>query len=50
MREKLEDCTKFMFTLGDVAHKAIEVSLDKKSGETADSGWDHIIDLLSHLA
>jgi leucyl aminopeptidase (aminopeptidase T) len=40
-----------MATMEDVARRAIEVSLDVKSGETVwIHGWDHTIDLLSHLA
>jgi hypothetical protein len=40
-----------MFTLGDVAHKAIEVSLNKEFGETLwIHDWNCTIDLLSHLA
>jgi leucyl aminopeptidase (aminopeptidase T) len=40
-----------MVSLEDVAHKAIEVSLDVRSGETVwIHGWDHTVDLLSLLA
>lgn len=40
-----------MASLADVPHKAIEVSLDVKSGETVwIHGWDHTIDLISQLA
>jgi leucyl aminopeptidase (aminopeptidase T) len=40
-----------MVSLEEVAHKAIEVSLDVKSGETVwIHGWDHTIDLISLLA
>jgi leucyl aminopeptidase (aminopeptidase T) len=40
-----------MVTLEDVAHKAIEVSLGLKSGETVwIHGWDHTVDLISLLA
>jgi aminopeptidase len=40
-----------MVNLEDVAHKAIEVSLGVKSGETVwIHGWDHTIDLISLLA
>jgi leucyl aminopeptidase (aminopeptidase T) len=40
-----------MVSLEDVAHKAIEVSLGVKSGETVwIHGWDHTVDLISLLA
>jgi leucyl aminopeptidase (aminopeptidase T) len=40
-----------MVSLEDVAHKAIEVSLGLKSGETVwIHGWDHTLDLISLLA
>jgi leucyl aminopeptidase (aminopeptidase T) len=40
-----------MVNLEDVAHKAIEVSLGVKSGETVwIHGWDHTIELVSLLA
>ena len=40
-----------MVSLEDVAHRAIEVSLGVKSGETVwIHGWDHTVDLVSLLA
>jgi leucyl aminopeptidase (aminopeptidase T) len=40
-----------MIGLEDVARKAIEVSLDVKPGENVwIHGWDHTIELMSHLA
>jgi leucyl aminopeptidase (aminopeptidase T) len=40
-----------MVSLEDVARKAIEVSLDVRSGETVwIHGWDHTVDLISLLA
>jgi leucyl aminopeptidase (aminopeptidase T) len=51
MKEKPEDGAKVMVTIEDVARRAIEVSLDVKSGETVwIHGWDHTIDLVSRLA
>jgi leucyl aminopeptidase (aminopeptidase T) len=50
-KEMSEDCVEFMVNLEDVAHKAIEVSLGVKSGETVwIHGWDHTIELISLLA
>jgi leucyl aminopeptidase (aminopeptidase T) len=40
-----------MVSLEDVAHKAVEVSLDVRPGETVwIHGWDHTVDLISLLA
>ena len=40
-----------MISLEEVAHKAIEVSLGVKTGENVwIHGWDHTIELMSHLA
>jgi len=50
-KRKGKGCVEFMVSLEDVAHKAIEVSLGVKSGETVwIHGWDHTIGLISLLA
>lgn len=42
---------EYMVNLGEVAHKAIDISLGVKSGETVwIHGWDHTVDLVSLLA
>jgi leucyl aminopeptidase (aminopeptidase T) len=47
---KAEGYDEYMVNLEEVAHKAVEVSLGVKSGETVwIHGWDHTIDLISLL-